>query len=207
VGVRPARRAAANSRRGGPRLIRGIEQIAIHAGEIAVDAFFEDDTLDGVDGRGLTFGRQSGAVLAMQPFQFAKPVVEHGGEMRGRSFGFTRDNRAVVQNNHGLPAFVSRYAVVRPAIRRRRGRHRRTRFSRAAGIRAAWPRPSKRKWNHRRGLPWALFAKKLRDDENHGGAGEATAAKEIEQRKPMAAMGRITGRRVFMVGSGSVDYF
>ena len=86
-------------------MIRRIEKIAIHAFEIAADALVANDALDGVDGRGMAFGRQLCAVFAMQSFQFEEPFVEHGGQLRGGSFGFPGDNRPVIQDDYGLAGF------------------------------------------------------------------------------------------------------
>ncbi len=93
------------------QLIRGTEKIAIHAFEIAVDPFLSNNAFDRIDRRGMTFGGQFGAAFAIQMFQFEIPLVENGDEVRRRSFGFTREDRTVVQHDH-------RFAGLRQEIRR-----------------------------------------------------------------------------------------
>jgi hypothetical protein len=48
----------------------------------------------------MAFGRQLGAVLAVQPLDLAVIIIDRIGQVRSSAFGLASSDRAIVQHNN-----------------------------------------------------------------------------------------------------------
>ena len=82
------------------RFIAGREkQVAVHAGEIAIDFQLFGNRLDAIDRGGVTLGSQERAALAVPFFNFGEAVVDGVGEVGRRHLSHSAGQRAVVEND------------------------------------------------------------------------------------------------------------
>ena len=92
----------------GPRgRSRGGEEVAVEAGEIAVEPLVAARRLDAVDGGGLGLVHLPGGIEAAVFDQDVVIVVELGGEMAGRARRHATADRAAVEHDDALPARAS----------------------------------------------------------------------------------------------------
>ncbi len=80
----------------------GDEQVPVQPGEVAIDLLVAHDAFDLVNGRCMALRRQTGAFVAMQPFEMIETVVQRAHEMRRRPACLTTGGRTIVHDDRAL---------------------------------------------------------------------------------------------------------